>query len=153
VQRLFITPILWLGLVLFAQCASVEFSVTPTNLNLNRYAFSISNNAAQDEIAFHVTVSARSGDIPSDSTADFAIVTHSKDGGTSIQGVKNAIRFTLKKGKRLWKTDFTVSHELLKTPGLCFVFTGIAHATIDGKSVAMPSADFYEIKLKDFVKP
>ena len=59
---------------------------------------------------------------------------------------------TIKKEKRVWDAHFTVSYDLLAKPGLCFVFTEIAHATIDGKIVAMPSADFYVIKLRDFLK-
>jgi hypothetical protein len=66
--------------------------------------------------------------------------------------VKPEIPLRVKKDKRVWEADFTVSYELLEKPGLCFGFTEIAHATIDGKSVAMPSADFYEIKLRDFLK-
>jgi len=62
------------------------------------------------------------------------------------------IPITLKKEKRVWTADFTLPKKSLDTDGLCFVFTQYGHATINGKRVAMPSAIFYEIKLKEFVK-
>ncbi|MEO7298310.1 MAG: hypothetical protein ABI042_07005 [Verrucomicrobiota bacterium] len=154
-HRLFITAVFLLGLILSAHGLSVEISVTPTNLDQYKYVFVISTNAAPNGVAFHVAITAKREDISSDSTAGLSIVTHKNEGGNrthSIEGVKPAIPVVLKKESRVWKADFTVSHDLLKKPGLCFVFTERAHANIDGKSVAMESADFYEIKLQDFLK-
>lgn len=155
-HRLFITPIFWFGLILPAHGLSVEIPITTTNLDQYKYVFSVSTNAATNGIAFHVTITAKREDVPSDSTAGLSMVTHTKDVGGSthaIEAVKPAIQVTLKKDKRVWEADFTASFELLQKPGICFVFTETAHAIIDGKSVAMPSADFYEIKLRDFLKP
>lgn len=154
-HRLFVTIGLWLALVLSARGLSVEIPVTTTNLDQYKYRFSISTNAATGGVAFHVIVTAKKEDIDADSEAGLSIVTHTKtrDGEThSIVSVKPEIPLTVKKHKRVWEADFTVSFKLLKKPGLCFVFTEFAHATIDGKSVGMPSADFYEIKLRDFLK-
>ena len=155
-RRLFTTSILWLSLILSAHGLSVEIPITTTNLDQYKYVFSVSTNAATNGVAFHVTITAKREDVPSDSTAGLSIVTHTKDvdGSThSIEAVKPAIQVMLKKDKRVWEADFTASFELLKKAGFCFVFTETAHTIIDGKSVAMPSADFYEIKLRDFLKP
>jgi hypothetical protein len=48
--------------------------------------------------------------------------------------------------------DFSVPRDALKTEGLCFVFTELAHAMVNGKPMTMASATFYEVRLKDFVK-
>jgi hypothetical protein len=153
---LFLTPLLWLALALSALGDSVEFSVTPNNLNQYKYLFSVSTNATQDSVAFHLTVAAKTVDVPADMTAGLRMVRHTTidgvDGG-SIQPVEPAIPVTLKKDRRIWQVDFTVANESLKHPGLCFVFVEPAHAMLGGKSVAMPSVDFYEIKLLDFLKP
>ena len=152
-HRFFIITILWLALALSGFAASVELHVTPKNLGEYKYVFLVSTNATQAGVAFRVSITAKTDDISSDSSADLKIVTHTNDGGSSIVDLEPAIRVTLKKDTRVWKADFVVSHQLLKKPGLCLVFTEFAHATIDGKSVAMPSATFYEIQLGDFVKP
>jgi len=150
-RRLLTLCILWLGLVLSAHGLSVEIPITTTNLDQYRYLFAISTNAVTNGITFHVTIAAKKEDIHADSGAGLSIVTHTKS-SSSITNVKPEIHVTLRKDKRAWAADFTVSYELLEKPGLCFVFTANAHATIDGKRVLMPSADFYEIKLRDFLK-
>jgi hypothetical protein len=153
-HRLFTSLILLHALVLAAHGMSVEIPVTPNNLEQNKYAFLVSTNTGRNGITFHVTITAKTGDIPSDSTADLNIVTITKDGGamkTVIRPVNPPTRVILKKEKRVWQADFTVSRKSLKKAGICFVFTEFAHTTIDGKSVSMPSADLYQIKLHDFL--
>ena len=153
-HRLFIAPIIWFALVLSAYGVSTEIPVTPSNIDHYKYGFSISAKDTKDGMAFHVTITAKPGtnDIPSDSAADLKVVAHTPDGETTIRAMEPAIKVAVKNDKRIWEADFTILNELLKKSGLCFVFTEIAHTTIDGKSVAMPSADFYEIKLRDFFK-
>jgi hypothetical protein len=147
---------LWLTLVVSAYGLSDEISVTATNLDQYNYHFSVSTNPAPGGVTFHVTITAKRDNIPADySKVGISLVTHAKtrDGESrSITGVKTEIPVSIKKEKRVWEAHFTVSFELLEKPGLCFVFTEFAHETINGKTVAMPSADFYEIKLLDFLK-
>jgi hypothetical protein len=141
---------------------SVEIPITTTNLDQYAYRFSISTNAVTGGVKFHVTITSKMENIHADSKVGLSIVTHAEtpDGETgrilsksgSIAGVQPEIPVTMKKHRRVWEADFTVSYELLEKPGLCFVFTEIAHTTIKGKSVAMPSADFYEVKLRHFLK-
>lgn len=154
-HRFFVTLGLWLTFVVSAHGVSVEIPVTTTNLDQHKYRFSISTNAAAGGVAFHVIVTAKKEDIHVDSEVGLSIVTHTKTRGEetdSIENVEPEISVRLKKDKRVWEADFTVSSELLEEPGLCLVFTDIAHATVDGKSVAMPSAEFYEIRLRDFLR-
>jgi hypothetical protein len=157
-HRLSITPIFWLAFVISANAASVVIPVTPNTADGHKYVFTLSTNAAKGGIAFHVTITSKIGDFPFDSTAKLAIVTHRTNPDASVrrgsiqQAVNPTIRVTLKKDIRSWSADFTVSHKVLTKPGLCFVFTEFAHATIDGKRVAMPGADIYTLNLQDFLK-
>jgi hypothetical protein len=155
-NRLVLTSVFLFGLILSAHSVSVEIPITKTNLDQYKYVFAVCTNAATNGVAFHVTITAKREDVPSDSTVDLSIVTHKEEAGGgslhTIEAVKPAMQVTLKKGKRAWEADFTASNALLEKSGLCFVFIEAAHATIDGKSVAMASADIYEIKLRDFFK-
>ena len=153
-HRLFVTLGLWLTLVFTVHGVSVEIPVTTTNLDQYKYRFSVSTNATTGGVTFHIIVTAKKDDIHADSEIGLSIVTHTKSGDGeihSIAGVKPEIPVTTKRDLRVWTADFTVSHDLLKKPGLCFVFTEFAHSIIDGKSVVRPSADFYQIQLKDFL--
>ena len=142
-HRLFVTLGLWLALVLSAHGMSMEVPVTTTNLDQSKYRFSISTNAATGGVSFHVIVTAKKEDIHANSEVGLSIVTHTKTGTGevhSIVRVKPEIPVRVKKDKRVWEADFTVSFELLEKPGLCFVFTENSQATIsmDGKSVPVP---------------
>ena len=154
-HRLFVTLGLWLILACNAHAVSVEIPITTTNLDQHSYLFSVSTNVATDGVTFHVVIKAKKEDIYSDSSVGVSIVSQTRTNGGethSIAGVRPEIKVTIKKEKRVWEADFTVSNQLLEKPELCFVFTEIAHATVNGKSEAMPSAGFYEIKLRDFLK-
>jgi hypothetical protein len=145
--------ILGLALVLSgglsAYADSMIFPVTPTNLDQGQFVFSISTNSTPAGISFHVTITAKTGVIFPDSQADLSTVTRTPNSGT-IQPVKSV---TLKKNDHYWTADFIATPELLKTPDLCFVFTAYCHATENGKSILMDCADFYKVKLQDFLKP
>jgi hypothetical protein len=156
-RHLFIIPSIVLALVVSAHAMSVELPVTPTQLNQQNYKFSVSATATNNGTAFHVTITSKKDDIASDSEAKLALVKHPKDRkgtilATSIAPFMSASAITLNKDKKTWTVDFTLPRESLKTPGLCLVFSELAHTPIDGKVIAMPSTTFYEIQLKDFVK-
>jgi hypothetical protein len=148
--RFLVTLGIWLSLVLSAQGHSVEILVTRTNLNQNGYLFAVSTGETRGGVEFHVTITAKAREIPSDSTAGLAVVSHTED-SASIDPLAPAKAVALRKNKQVWKAEFTLSRKLLKKSGLCFVFTEVAHATVDGKVISMPSADFYEIRLQDFL--
>jgi hypothetical protein len=156
-RHLLIIPTVLFALVISARAASVELPVTPSQLDQNNYKFTVSTAATNNGIAFHVIITAKQSEIFSDSEANLGVVTHPKDGkdtitGTSITPFQPTVPIAFNKAKRAWTADFTLPRESLKTPGLCFVFSELAHDTVNGQRVAMPSVTFYEIKLKEFVK-
>lgn len=156
-MRAFIISIFWLALVSSVLADSVELSVTPTNLDAYGYTFSVLTNATKDGVAFHVTITNKQDDIYPDSSADVHMVIHKKlaDGGMegSVGRVTPAIPVALKKEKHFWTADFTVPHSLLEDTNACFVFSVLAHSTVNGKIIPMPSVTFYELRLQDFAKP
>ena len=147
----------WLVLVSSTCATTVELPVTSTNLDTYGYLFSVLPNAIRGDVTFHITITDKKYDIYPDSGASVCIVTHKKldDGGllVSSQAVEPPIQVALEKGTRVWKADFAVSRELLKNPDAYFVFSVLAHSTINGKIVPMPSLTCYQIRLQDFAKP
>ena len=151
--RLFIASTILLVFIASARADSVEYPVTPTHLVKNGYVFSVSTNATQGRIAFHVIIAAKKIDVDPNCGAYLAIVTRKQaEGSLTIAPVKPKIQVTLKKEKRIWKADFTVSPKLLKNPNVYFIFSVPAYDTIGGKRIYMPAIDFYEIRLRDFAK-
>jgi hypothetical protein len=148
--------ILGLALVLIgglsAYGTSVEFPVTPKSLDQGQFDFSISTDSIQEGISFHVTITAKTGVIPSDSGVYLSQVTWTQS-AHSMEPVKPEPQVLLQKDDHIWKVDFIASRELLKNPDVCVVFGVAAHAMVNGKSVPMPAANMYEIKLRDFLKP
>jgi len=150
-----ILPIVWFASVLPTYGLSMEIPITPDSLGQGQCAFSISNNAVEDGVSFHVIITAKSSEIISNSTAGLSIVKHwaNTNGSSSeITGVKPAAKITLEKNNQIETADFTVTRELLKNPDLYFVFTVQHYDTLNGRRIPASSADFYEIKLQDFLK-
>jgi len=146
--------ILCLALVLsggLSACGmSIEWPVTPKSLDQGQFVFSISTNSLKEGVSFHVTITAKTGIIPSDSVLYLCLVTTTAGGGGSIVPVTAGPKVTLQKDGHIWKADFVASSDMVKNPDFYLDFDVIAH---DAKGVPMPSADFYEIKLHDFLKP
>ncbi len=154
-HHLFITTFLWLAVTFTVWGTTAEIPVTPTGLDTYFYIFSVSTNATQGGIAFHVTMTAKTTDIDTnDSSAGLEIVTHTKTSGggllVSCQPWEQSMPVTLRREKRSWMADFIVSSELLKNPNLYFNFGFLAHSVVNGKSIPMPSVTRYEIRLEDF---
>jgi hypothetical protein len=148
--------ILCLALVLSglsAYASSVEFPVTPTSLEQRQFIFSISTNSSPEGISFHVTVTPKTGVMPSDSGVGFSSILTSTNGARSTGPLANEPKVTLQKDDHIWKADFIASSELLKNPDVYFVFEVPAHAVVNGKNIPMPAVDKYVIKLQDFLKP
>ena len=151
-RRLLVISVVWLATAGVAFGISMEFLVKPDGLDQGKYLFSVMAKNDRDGIVFHITVTAKkeAEDIPADTIAGVGMVTREPT-QRSVGLLQPALPVNLKKTARQWTADFTLSHEFLKKPGLCFLFTEKAHATIDGKIVAMPAADFYEAELKEFL--
>lgn len=156
-RQLLILPAVLFAFTLFARASSDERTITPNQLDQENYTFAVSANTVSNGVAFHVTITTKTGEIDPDLKADLAIVAHTKEGHgasstTSIGPFAHSAPIAFKKDKRTWTADFTLPRESLKTPGLCFVFFEQAQDTVKGQRVAMPSITFYEIKLKEFAK-
>ncbi len=123
-----------------------EVSATPRNWETDSYLLSVSTNAAQGGIAFHVTVTAKRFDIEANSWAGLEIMTPKL---FSVTYSKPAIQVALEKGERVWKADFTVSRESLNNPDLYFAF----RVPYDPKKISMPDSYVFQIRLQDFAKP
>jgi hypothetical protein len=146
---------LWLSLVWPANALSVFIPVTATNLVQGDHRFAVIATTVSNDVHFRIAIIAEKEEIPLDSSSAISIVTHAQDGGATShlsEPVKPEIPITMKKEERMWEAAFTVSNELLKKPGLCFVFTELAHTIVEGKTVAMPSAEVYEVQLQRFLK-
>jgi len=156
-RHLLTVPTILFALVLSACATNVELPVTPGQLDQNNYKFSVSTAVTNQGVAFHVIITAKNNEIPSDSEANLALISQTKNAqgllaGTGITPYPSAVPIAFNKDKRAWTADFTLPRESLKTPGLCFIFSELAHDTTNSQHIAMPSITFYEIKLKEFVK-
>jgi hypothetical protein len=156
-RQLLIIPSVLFAFILSAHATSVELPVTPNQLDQQNYKFAVTATPTNNAVAFHVVITAKQSEISSDSEGNLVVVTHTKDGqgsrtGTEIKPFQPTVPIAFNKDKHAWTADFTLPREALKTPGLCFLFSELAHSMFNGKPIAMPSITFYEIKLKDFVK-
>jgi hypothetical protein len=162
-RRLFLTIIVLLVFVSAAR-ANTEIPITQTNLNTLLYSFSVSTNATDSGVAFHVTITHRRFDIYPDSSADVGTIEHAEITNAAPRGFRGpiiqvsfkplepAIPIALKKEKRVWTVDFTASRELLRDTNACFVFSVPGGEKSKNKTDPLP-ADLYELKLHEFVKP
>ena len=152
-HRVFIITAFLLSFALSAFGLSMEIPVTPTSLNQGTYLFSVTNRVIGNELSFHITITGIRDVIPTDSSVGLCIATRWAN-GSQIIGAEPKTPITLKKDDRVWKMDFIASSELLTNADLCLVFTVYPQAfTKDGKRIPIPSCTFYEIKLRDFIKP
>jgi len=154
-SKLILCLTLVLSGILSAYGLCAELPVTPNSLSQGNYIFSISTNRVENGIFFHVTIASKADPIPPESSAGLCVVTHWEPGGGQIVPAKPAINVVLKKNSHNWTADFTVPNELLKSPDLCFVFSVPDFwITKDGKRIIpATSFTFFEIKLRDFLKP
>jgi hypothetical protein len=145
---------LWLAAIGSAFGMCVEQPVTPSSLDTYDYLFAVSTNAAINGVAFHITITAKRGEIDTNyCSAHLDTVRH--DEGTVIGPYKPeiptaTITVIIKQQPRKWTVDFVVSYELLKNPELYFVFWEEAVDRANGKTIPMPAGTFYEIRLLDF---
>jgi hypothetical protein len=147
--RLSIAFVVWLALVSPACALVAEDPVSPRFLETDSYLLSVSTNAAQNGVAFHVTITAKKFDIEANSWARLEIITNKL---VTMIHSKPAIPFTLEKAERVWKADFIIPREALNNPDLYFVF-GVPYDPLNGKQIPLPDAYIYQIRLQDSAKP
>jgi hypothetical protein len=149
--RFLIITNLWLALAFSAFGLSMEIPVTPKALDQGTYVFSVTTNAVQDGVAFHVVISTKTNDISTNCSIGVSVVTHWEPGGSEIVPANPAIPVTVKKDGRIWRADFIVSHGQLKQAGLSCVFSQYDFFIVKGRRIAAGSATFYELRLQDFL--
>lgn len=144
----------WIGIIFFClACAysafalRVEIPVTPASLNSDSsHLFSVSTNAVQNGLAFHISYSPKSADAGPNVTysAPSMGLGIAKNEGSYLlfDPVKPAIPVAIKKQKDKWTADFVVPHGLLKNADLYF--------TVSESPVGMPDVTVFEIRLRDF---
>ena len=124
---------------------SIEIPVTPDTLNQRDCIFSISNNAVQNEVRFHVTITAT----VDNSSPEISAWLGTKRG----ENLDSPTRVTLKRDGHMWEADFTASKTALKNPDLYFVFEMVPDVKDkNGNRVPITSAVMFEMKLKEFLK-
>jgi hypothetical protein len=139
----------------FGQIPSVV--VTPTNLDLHDYAFAISTNAAQDGTGFHLIITAKTRDIPTNSSVNLEVggdEEFSEDTGIPATMGRAAppVKVSIKKNNRIWEADFVVPRQQLRDHGLFCLF-GEAYDGETGGAIDPKTVTFYEIKIQEFVSP
>lgn len=146
--------LLWLALCLPAFGLSTEISVTPQSLDQGAFLFSITNQPATNGLAFHVTITAKNPPILPDSIVNLASASSSDDGRSrQISPAQPEPPVTLTKSDRVWLADIIVPKELMADTNLCLLFTvPVYDIRQDGTRMRMPADEFYEIKLRDFVR-
>jgi hypothetical protein len=122
---------------------SADIPVTPQSLEASSYRFSVEPATTSDGwTTYQVKITAKTTGFPASSNARLAVVTKTiKRGGGYSQSVTpfEDVRVELEKADRVWNAKFTVSEEMLKKPGLSFVFE------------TPENSDLYILKLQDFL--
>lgn len=144
--------VLW-GILGFAagRAACVENSITPKSLNHGEYAFQVSSKSTHGGAAFHVVITATRGPFNRHSSVSLSLKTTISDGAVAIAPVVLQPPIQVHKEGNIWTIDFDASEDLLKNPHAYFILDVPAYVVVDGKEEAMPAADYYEVKLTDFL--
>jgi hypothetical protein len=132
-----------IALTLSAYSRSLEIPITPNHLEARRFVFTVSTKDTKDGVAFHVTITAKVGEIPSDIGVGFVTFIQHKDGSEEM-GPRTDIPLTVKKEKQVWTVDFVLSPALLKENDYLFL--------VSETYPEYEAADMYEIKPQDFLK-
>jgi hypothetical protein len=140
-----------LTLVFSAAAQSVQWPVTPSQLEYSNFVFSVTTRPTNGETAFHVTIATKTEAIQPDSAALLAVIT-----GTAklpvVTGLNPSVPVTLKRTDRLWLADFTAPGDVLNNPAVYFVFVVDDYTTNpDGTRTYLTSDRMYEIRLLDFL--
>lgn len=128
--------------------ASVIHEVTPESKVVGGFMFEImSTKENRDSVLFKVVVTPKKAKFSKDSNTTLSSVKIAGNTRT-IEGVRAVPHH--KKGKSL-ACSFRVTNAKLKDPNFSFVFTNYVETVINGKVVPMPSADFFAVRLQQFL--
>ncbi len=144
-NKVWISALLWLAVVLSAHGASAVIPITPRSLDGygEPFVFAVTSRPAKNGQSFHVTITAKTGGVPADSRVDLCFFRRTNNSKYTEPATPQT-QVAVKKGHHVWKAHFVASKELLSDPDTAFVFSIHYH---DG-----PAADFYVLRLRDFIK-
>ncbi len=147
-NRISITCIVWLALVLRTLGDVGEIFVTPASLDQGQYRFAVSVTSTAQGATFHVTVTDNKGGLRMDPNAGLYLVSSKLDpnnGLHQIEDLKPPVpKVVVQAGESGLKADFKLPQSLLDNPDLCLIFSA--------QVGMMPSVMSYEIRLGDFLK-
>jgi len=135
--------------LLDATGTTVRIPVTPASLNQDRLVFSVKSSVIEEGTAFQISIAMKDGPVLPDSNVGLYISSLTEN-LYSLKKVES-VQVTVSKEEKRWKAEFVIPGNLLDTPGLSFIFAEYGHATVDGKTVPMPSLTHYEINLREFL--
>jgi len=129
---------------------ATEISVTPTGLEQHGFVFALTSRAVETGAAIHITIGFKEGTDLKYATTGLAKITPiENDRGKARHWVRvPGMELKVTKGDKGWTIDFIAPKELPRQPDVYFIFT--VHA-FDSEGRSVPSADFYEMRLADFV--
>ena len=149
-KRLILSLLASLTLVFSAAAQTIQWPVTPGQLEYSNFVFAVTTVPTNGGMNFHVTITSKTGVIQGDSAALLALVT----GPAAAPVVANpdpAATVDLKRTDSLWTADFTATASLANNPAACFVFVVTDYQTNpDGTRTYLPTDRMYEIRLTDF---
>jgi hypothetical protein len=150
-QRLLLPLLAGLTLIVSATAQTIQWPVTPGQLEYSNFVFSITTQPASGGMAFHVTIAAKTGIIQGDSAAMLAMVTGSA-AAPVVAGANPDATVTLKRTDTQWTADFTAPTALATNPAAFFVFVVTDYKTNpDGTRTYLSTDRMYEIRLRDFL--
>ena len=152
-QRIILTLLAGLTLQLSAAAQTIQWPVTPRQLEFGNFVFAVSTQPTNGGTSFHVTIDAKTGIIQGDSAATLAMITGSA-AVPAVAGPDPAATVTLKRTDSRWTADFTAPAELANNPAAFFIFVVTDYKTNpDGTRTYLSTDRMYEIRLRDFLIP
>jgi mRNA-degrading endonuclease toxin of MazEF toxin-antitoxin module len=143
-NQILLGTLVWLTMVLPVFGESMVIPVTPKDMDgLGQFTFAVTNSTVTNGQSFHVIITPKRGSMHTDSKAYLCAAKITGD-SRNIGPMTPETQVTLKAGKQTLIADCVASAQLLGNLDACFVFVVSDHRG--------PSADFYVLKLRDFIE-
>ena len=134
------------------QAASILHLLTPGHLTDSGFTFDITaKKSSEGTVQFRVLISEKGGTFTSSATA-LSIVKITRTPTETSDEIELVRTLPQEKKDKSIVCVFVVEEKALEEPNLSFVFTNYVEDVIDGKRVAMPSADFFYARLSEYLK-
>ena len=150
-KRLILPILAGLALVFSAAAQTIQWPVTPSQLEYSNFVFAVITVPTNGGMNFHVTITSKTGPIQGDSAALLALVT-GPAAAPVVASPDPAATVTLNRTDRQWTADFTAPAALTGNPNAFFIFDVTDYQTNpDGTRTYLPTARMYELRLRDFL--